>query len=143
MKMLTMVGLVLVGLCTQGCDMDSTQSAALIGALGTGLIGSQLGDSSDRTRNALIGTAIGAAGGYFVGKNKQNQQNCPQQYCPQQQYYPNQTYRQPTYQQPRYQKKYYTREEVMQMEMERLRRENEQLREQKEEKKIINLDESI
>lgn len=136
MRKWTILVLLVLGLGTQGCDgMNGTQSAALIGALGTGLIGSQLGDSSDRTRNALIGTAIGAAGGYLYGKNKQN--SCQQQPYIQR---PSYTQQQPIYQyqQPRT----YTQEELMQREIELLRRENELLKKEKQ-KEIINLDGSI
>ena len=121
MRSRTMILVVLLAVFVcQGCDQ--TQTTALLGALGTGLIGSQLGDSSDRTRNALIGTAIGAAGGYFYGKNKQNQSGYNQGQCPA-----------PVYQQqPRY-----SQEQLMQMEIERLRRENEQLK--CKEKNIISL----
>jgi len=125
-SMCKLIGFVLV-LCllATGCEMTEAQSKAMIGAIG----GLAVGGLAKGKTGAIVGTLAGAAIGGLVGKQQQNRQQDQYSYRNQE---PEPTYgygvREPVCKDP-------TPYE-MQREIERLRRENEELKQKKEARSV-------
>ena len=62
------IALVFSSGCVEG--MGETQKAAMIGTL-IGALGGAMSSKKNRNRNALIGAGVGALGGSLYGKNKE------------------------------------------------------------------------
>ncbi|MEW5895207.1 MAG: glycine zipper domain-containing protein [Candidatus Omnitrophota bacterium] len=74
MKRILMV--LLIGTTAAGCT--TTQKSTGVGAVAGAGLGAIIGhQSGDRDKGALIGGALGALGGYAVGKNMEEKKFCP------------------------------------------------------------------
>lgn len=75
MKKMIVICLCLIGIFA-GCT--TTQKSTGIGAAAGAGLGAIIGhQSGNRDKGALIGGAVGALGGYAVGKNKEEKKFCP------------------------------------------------------------------